>query len=416
VRRRVLHDRDEAEQQARQDRGDEGEQQRGRVEADRIQPRQVRGGQEDEEAKQPIRDPQAEDATREPEGHALEEQLARDPAPVRPQGHAHGQLLLAALHAHEQQVRDVRAGDEQHEDDRAHEDPEDAADVAHEVLLERPQAGSEARLLEHLLVEAARGREPLERHRQQARHVRVGLREGGARLEPGHALVAELPEQHLGPVEPQREDEGVFEVEEAEVARHHADDLHRLSVDGERPPDRGRIATELGLPIAVAEDDGGRAARLVVLAGERAAEEGGHAKEGKDSVGHAQHRDPLRLRQPGHACRPFLPQPDVLERPALLAIREIEEGRGVEVRDVDAGCRVPEAHELVRVRVGQGLEEDAVEDAEDRGVGPDGDGQGRHRDRREQGRPDQPPHDVLQLIGNRHGSPGYAQVLVRVSK
>jgi hypothetical protein len=86
-----------------------------------------------------------------------------------------GQLLLAALDTHEQQVRDVRAGDEQHEHDRAHEDPRDVADVAHEVLLERPQAGSEARLLEHLLVEAGRGREPLERDRQEARHVRVRL-------------------------------------------------------------------------------------------------------------------------------------------------------------------------------------------------------------------------------------------------
>jgi hypothetical protein len=56
-----------------------------------------------------------------------------------------------------------------------------------------------------------------------------------------------LPEQDLGPVELQREDERVFEVEEAEVARHHADDLARLTVDGEaaaRPrPDRRRAWT-----------------------------------------------------------------------------------------------------------------------------------------------------------------------------
>ena len=50
---------------------------------------------------------------------------------------ANRQFLLARLGAHEEQVRDVRAGDEQDEADGAEQNPQHVADVADDVDVER---------------------------------------------------------------------------------------------------------------------------------------------------------------------------------------------------------------------------------------------------------------------------------------
>ena len=47
------------------------------------------------------------------------------------------QLLLARLGAHEEQVRDVGAGDDQHEPDCAKKNPQHAADVADDIDVQR---------------------------------------------------------------------------------------------------------------------------------------------------------------------------------------------------------------------------------------------------------------------------------------
>ena len=68
------------------------------------------------------------------EHDALDEQLTDDAPAGRAEGDPHGELAGAMRGAREQQVRDVRAGDEQHEADRTHHreehDSSGAADVS----------------------------------------------------------------------------------------------------------------------------------------------------------------------------------------------------------------------------------------------------------------------------------------------
>ena len=64
---------------------------------------------------------------------------------------ANRQLLLARLGAHQEQVGDVRARDEQHEADGAEQNPQHVADVADDIDVERTHQRSEPRIVEHLL-------------------------------------------------------------------------------------------------------------------------------------------------------------------------------------------------------------------------------------------------------------------------
>ncbi len=58
------------------------------------------------------------------EQHRLREEARGDPPRSGAHGGAHGQLLLARLGAHEEEVGDVGARDEEHEADRAQDDPQ----------------------------------------------------------------------------------------------------------------------------------------------------------------------------------------------------------------------------------------------------------------------------------------------------
>ena len=63
----------------------------------------------------PVRDQEAEAAGEEREQQALGEELAHQPAARGAEREAHRHLALARRRAREQQVRDVRAGDQQHQ-------------------------------------------------------------------------------------------------------------------------------------------------------------------------------------------------------------------------------------------------------------------------------------------------------------
>src|SRR5688572_20337864 len=90
--------------------------------------------------------PERNESKRETQGAAegrerdgLEQQAARDAPRARAERGTHGELACAALRANQQQVRDVRARDQQHDTDGAEYDPKHAADAAYDVLLQRPQ-------------------------------------------------------------------------------------------------------------------------------------------------------------------------------------------------------------------------------------------------------------------------------------
>lgn len=60
----------------------------------------------------------------------------------------------------------------------------------------------------------------------------------------------------------------------------------------------------------------------------------------------------------------------------MFAVGDVVGEGGIEILDIDAGSGLPDADEAVRFREWKGLEEDAVDDGEDGGVGTDAEGEG----------------------------------------
>ena len=84
----------------------------------------------------------AERAAHQPEQHAFDQQFPRDARASRSQRGADGKLLLPSLCAHQQQIGDIGAGDQQDHADGGHHHPQHGDDVAHHFLLERMQSGA----------------------------------------------------------------------------------------------------------------------------------------------------------------------------------------------------------------------------------------------------------------------------------
>ncbi len=94
-----------------------------------------------EKRKRPAREhnPQHEPHPR--ERQALCQQLPHDPRPRRAERATHGKLLPPRRGAGKQQARQVRARDQQHDDDRCHEHGEWASGCARQLLRQRPGDG-----------------------------------------------------------------------------------------------------------------------------------------------------------------------------------------------------------------------------------------------------------------------------------
>ena len=95
-------------------------------------------------------------------------------------------------------------------------------------------------------------------------------------------------------------------------------------------------------------------------------------------------------------------QADVLKDAALVAIREVLRRRHAELVDVEAGRNLLDADELVGVRVGQRLDQHAIDDAEDRGVGADAERQREHDGQREPWAPAHAAQRQAQIAARAH--------------
>ena len=110
-------------------------------------------------------------------GEQLPHEIPRGSGASRPHGH----LALARLRPREQQVGDVRAGDEQEEADRAEQQPDRAADRADDLLAQRQHDGVEL----HLRRVEAVARPAL----RDCVQVVADLRDGRARREPAGRVI-----------------------------------------------------------------------------------------------------------------------------------------------------------------------------------------------------------------------------------
>jgi hypothetical protein len=123
-----------------------------------------------------------------------------------------------------------------------------------------------------------------------------------------------------------------------------------------------------------------------------------HADGVEHPLRHEQAAHLLGLREPRHGDATSRPDSDVLEDTPFVAIGEVHRRRDVDgaVLESDSGRRVPHPDQFLRLRIRQRLDQDAIDDAEDRGVGADADGQGQEGGRGEHRGPREPSQERME--------------------
>jgi hypothetical protein len=157
-------------------------------------------------------------------------------------------------------------------------------------------------------------------------------------------------------------------------------------------------SAEGALPEGVAEDHHRRLSRHVVLGLQQASVHGPRAQHRKQAGRGLEPFDALRLiraEQRGDA-----PARDrhLLERAVLLLDVEVLPWRRPVLRDVDARRPQPQHDEPIRIGVGQRLQQQRVDDAEDRAVGADADRQRRDDDQRQRPAAAQRPDGIAEIL------------------
>ena len=187
----------------------------------------------------------------------------------------------------------------------------------------------------------------------------------------GRAPVAAAIETVRGP-------ESDLLIEELEPLRHHADDPHRRVVDLHGAADDRGIAAEARLPEAMREDGNRRRIRTIVLRREETAVQRTHAEQREELPRHDLDVQPRRFADARERHGAAAPRREVLEGaafalpvhpvgggvPAARAARL--DGAHLELRHV-----LVDHHQLVAVRIGQGPQQELIDDGEDRGVAAD---------------------------------------------
>ncbi len=127
---------------------------------------------------------------------------------------------------------------------------------------------------------------------------------------------------------------------------------------------------------------------IVLFFGERPPQYGLDAEDLEDRRGGPRHLDVNGLSDAGQVprVRPFR-EPDLLKRPAEVSVNGVSRIGLLDPGDPDARGGVPESVELVRSRIGKGLQEHALHEAEDGGAAADPEGEGHDGDRGEAGIP-----------------------------
>ncbi len=134
--------------------GADGEEQHGAVDAHGVEARQVRRVQPRQRPRAGPREHEPGQAAAGRQHEALGRELPQEPRAAGAERAAHRHLALARGRAREEQVRDVRARDQQHEADRHEQRHERPPRVLDDVVLERHDADLHARRFVHRVLGA----------------------------------------------------------------------------------------------------------------------------------------------------------------------------------------------------------------------------------------------------------------------
>ena len=213
----------------------------------------------------------------EPQHRAFGETLAHQPAAARPERHAHGKFALARNRARQQQAGDIDAGDQQHQADRAQQQPERGA---HIPTSGRSGCATKPRPL--LVSGYCCGQAAADRWPVPSAPGPASRRAGGARRRPAGMRVATLHDAARVLAERGKE-VGLVSVQ-PEAGGRDADHGIGLSVKDQRRADRCRASGEAALPQAVAQD------------GHRRARRGGLLRAETRGLGRAERPEPKTVR------------------------------------------------------------------------------------------------------------------------
>ena len=352
------------------ERDDGGKEQHAPVDRDGRRARELSPGQDEERSEYPLRHRETEDAAGQREQHALGGQLAREIALPRAEREPNRQFTLARETRGEQQIGDIRAGDQQDEEHGAEQD------------VQRRAHGSDDRLGVRLDVHAMIGRELARERVAQRSHVGGGARKRHVRLqarERGQEMISACRRIELAL---QRNEHRRTPMREA--VGHDADHLIGIAVEHHLAPDDARIAREALGPEVVGQDDDLRPAGLILLIGVPAANLRPHPKHLLQRRRRRRRADAHRLPASGQRERRTGRSPDRREHlVARLPVGVLRE------RGWTGGTRrlrVVHHHQLLGIGIRKRAQQDAVEDAEHGGRDADAqreghDGQDRHETR-----------------------------------
>ena len=287
IRTRAVQRRKQSEEQAGADRERAGEERDRAIDLQTYRVGGLRRQHRRYQIQRPARDEDAADAAKDGEQARFPEQLTDQLAAARADRQPDGHLAGARGAAREQQVRDVRAGDHEHERRDAEEERERRLRLARDARLpvrarlERDRLALEARerLVAHPLLQ--RRFDVGDDLAVRRRHRRARLLDRHARLQPceevrpvGAPVVEPLERLREAAHRDRREDDRPHaERRSVEAARRDADDRHRLPVHCQPLIEDVRVAAEPPEPVRVAQHDHVRLARrLVVVGAEQPAE------------------------------------------------------------------------------------------------------------------------------------------------
>src|SRR4029077_10480181 len=266
---------------------------------------------------------------------------------------------------------DIGARNQKDHADGTHQDPQDAPDITNDVACEGTDGWADMCVLEELHAEARRSGKGSHNNRKHARNVGVDLYEGDAGLEPGESVVTEIPQVGFIAVKLKGNKNGwIILIQEMKPLRQDANNLPALAVHNDIAADDGGVTAKFAPPIAVSEHDGFGSAWRIILFGKGAAENGNNAEERKSAVGDTQAGHLFGLRNACNAHGVIRVKTDVLQGAVLFAEDEVVGGRQLEVIEVlDACCGKPDADQFIGFGIGQGLQKNAFENAENSGIG-----------------------------------------------
>ena len=241
-------------------------------------------------------------AAGERDDEALREQRSCDAAAAGAERDTHCQFLTACFPAHQEQVGNIAAGDEQHDADRGHQNPQDIADVANDIGGKRTHVGAQFESGE------VRWKE-----RNHATEIGIGLSEGDTRLQAREGLEPEADTARRVVGQWQRRHDLGPRAQKLEGCWQYADHLGGRAANDEGLADDRVSGTKAALPIAVGEQHPHWTTEPVVLRIETTANDRLHSQQWQHRGGDLQCLDTFRVATAGNRDVSGIPRTDGLE-------------------------------------------------------------------------------------------------------